>query len=173
MLAVAVGAARDVRNNSLLALWHVLDTRTEKGAAPLDDATRERALAAIENALFEPDAPLVRGHAAAAMGALGDPRGVDPLLNLLRDTNVFVRTQTALALGKLGDRRAVEPLVDIIDETDPGNVRDAVILGISLLIEKQGFIVPQSLPADERSWRAFKDRTLGHSIDLPNFRAVK
>ena len=36
----------------------------------------------------------------AALGALGDPRGVDPLLNLLRDRHPVVRTHTALALGK-------------------------------------------------------------------------
>ena len=170
LITAASHTDRDVRNNALLALWHVLDARAEQGATPLDDRTRESAMAAIENALFDPDAPLVRGHAAAAMGALGDARGVDPLLNLLRDTNVFVRTQTALALGKLGDRRAVEPLVDIIDETERGTVRDAVLLGISVLVEKQGFTVPESLPDEERAWRAFIERTLGRSFDVPNLR---
>jgi HEAT repeat protein len=104
------------------------------------------------------------------MGALGDRRGVDPLLNLLRDTHPFVRTQTALALGKLQDRRAIDALVDVIDETPRGTVRDAVLLGISLLLEQLGHTVPESLPDDERAWRAFVERTAGYSSDPPDLR---
>lgn len=170
LLRCAASRDPDVRNNALLALWHVLDARAASGAAPLDDATRGKALAVIENACFDPDVPLVRGHAAAAMGALGDSRGVDPLVNLLRDTNSFVRLHTALALGKLGDRRAADPLVDIIDETPRGNVRDAVLLAISALIEKAGFSVPPSMAEDERAWRSLKERTLGRTIDVPDIR---
>jgi HEAT repeat protein len=160
----------DVRNNALLALWHVLDARAASGAAALDDATRARALGVIENALFDPDVPPIRGHAAAAMGALGDTRGVDPLVNLLRDTNSFVRLQTALALGKLGDRRAADALVDIVDETPRGNVRDAVLLAITALIEQAGFSVPPSMSDEERAWRALKERTLGRTIEVPDLR---
>lgn len=170
LLRCAAHRDPDVRNNALLALWHVLDARAAGGAAPLDDATRGKALGVIENACFDPDVPLVRGHAAAAMGALGDSRGVDPLVNLLRDTNSFVRLHTALALGKLGDRRAADPLVDIIDETPRGNVRDAVLLAISALIEKAGFSVPPSMAEEERAWRALKERTLGRTIDVPDMR---
>ncbi|MCE9637096.1 MAG: HEAT repeat domain-containing protein [Planctomycetes bacterium] len=158
LLDAARSGDADVRVNSLLALWHVLDVRGEKGMA-LDAPTREAALPIIETSLFDPDDPMARGYAAAAMGALGDPRGVDSLLNLLRDTNPVVRTHTALALGKLGDRRAVEPLVDLIDET-PRGPKGAVILGISLLLEHEGIAVPPDMPEYERNWSEFVQRVL-------------
>lgn len=148
-----------VRVNALLALWHVLDARAEKGTA-VDAATRDQTVAALETAMFDPDEPLARGHAAAAMGALGDPRGVDPLLNLLRDRHPAVRTHTALALGKLGDRRAIRPLVAVIDDTPKGTPRGAVCLGISLLLEREGIAVPADMPEETRVWSGFVQRVL-------------
>jgi HEAT repeat protein len=149
----------DVRVNSLLALGHVLEARAEAGR-PADAATRDEVLPVLETALFDPDDAVARGHAAAAMGALGDPRGVDPLLNLLRDKHTFVRTHVGLALGKLGDRRAIRPLVDVIDDTQQGSPRSAVILGVSLLLEREGITIPADMPDDERVWSGFVQRAL-------------
>jgi HEAT repeat protein len=149
----------DVRSNALLALWHVLDARRDAGLPPLDGATRASAVATMEPALFDLSDPIVRGNAAAALGALGDPRAVDSLSNLLRDANPFVRTHTALALGKLGDRRAIPFLLDAIDTSPQGTPRSAVILGLSLLLEAQGIEVPPNLPQEGRAWRGFVERS--------------
>jgi HEAT repeat protein len=148
----------DVRVNVLLALWHVLEARADAGKMN-DPAARDRVLPVLETALFDGEDPLARGHAAAAMGALGDARGVDPLLNLLRDKHPFVRSHTALALGKLGDRRAIRPLVEVIDET-PRGPRGAVTLGLAALLEKQGVRVPDDLPDDQRVWAELVQRSL-------------
>jgi len=56
--------------------------------------------------------PRDRAKAATALGKLGDPRAVEPLLEALSDDGSgFVRENTAEALGRLGDPRAVHPLV--------------------------------------------------------------
>lgn len=162
LLETAKDPDADVRSNALLALWHVFDARSDANAPPLDPATRAAALAAIEPALFDLGDPIIRGNAAAALGALGDARGVDSLINLLRDQHPFVRTHVALALGKLGDRRAVAPLVDVIDETPIGTPRSAVFLGISVLMERAGHTAPTNLAPEERSWRGWVERTLGN-----------
>jgi len=55
--------------------------------------------------------PLVRAHAARALGAAKDARALEPLIKLLADPSEAVACQSITALGRLGDRRAVEPLV--------------------------------------------------------------
>ncbi len=142
----------DIRNNVLIAMWHVIDSRTAAGSAPLDPADLTRAMPLIEAALFDPDDPYVRGHAAATLGALGDQRSVDALINLLRDDHPFVRTHTALALGKLGDVKAVPALVTIIDETPRGTPRSAVVTGLAVLMESTGATVPEYLGESEAAW---------------------
>lgn len=51
--------------------------------------------------------------AAEALGDLGDPRGIDPLIALLaeKDLNWSVCEEVVKALGKIGDARAVDPLI--------------------------------------------------------------
>lgn len=51
-----------------------------------------------------------RWNAAEALGRLGDPRAVDPLIDALWDDDARVRTKAAWALGMLGDPRALVPL---------------------------------------------------------------
>lgn len=157
LLAVVPSDDRDVRSNALLAIWNILESRRDAGSV-IDAGTQAAVLPVVEGALFDLSDPLVRGHAAAALGALGDPQAVDPLLNLLRDGNAFVRTQTSLALGKLGDQRAVPAIAELLDESPKGTVRGAMILAIRLLLEKRGIAPPTDLPDDERAWRAYLDR---------------
>jgi len=63
---------------------------------------------------------LVKYHAASTLGAIGDPRAVEPLVQALKQKN----SAAAYALGRIGDVRGVQPLLDAIKERDP-NVRDA------------------------------------------------
>ncbi|MDE3153931.1 MAG: HEAT repeat domain-containing protein, partial [Acidobacteriota bacterium] len=59
--------------------------------------------------LADPEAR-VRRRAALAVGRVGLPAGVEPLVALLRDAEPEVRQMAAFALGLIGDRRAVAPL---------------------------------------------------------------
>ena len=52
----------------------------------------------------------VRTAAAGALGQIGDPRAVEPLIAALKDEGESVRSSAARALGKIGDPRAVESL---------------------------------------------------------------
>lgn len=54
----------------------------------------------------------VREHAVDALGLIGDPRAVQPLITRLKeDPEDWVRGQAADALGLIGDKQALEPLI--------------------------------------------------------------
>jgi HEAT repeat protein len=80
-------------------------------------------------------------NAAEALGNLGDPGAVNPLIIALSGDNPDnVRTAAAEALGKLGDTRAVEPLIKALG--DIANVRISASIALSALGETkwQGLI---------------------------------
>ena len=56
------------------------------------------------------DDEINRWKAAEALGRLGDPGAVEPLIDALWDDDSRVRLKAAWALGQVGDRRAVAPL---------------------------------------------------------------
>lgn len=65
----------------------------------------------------------VREAAAHALGEIGDPRAVEPLIVVLNDNdwekrfeNRPVRFAAASALGRIGDSRAVRPLAEALNE---------------------------------------------------------
>ena len=61
----------------------------------------------------------VRWGFAAALGQLGMPQAVEPLLPFLSDEAWWVRVGVAEALGQLGDARAIEPLCACLqDQTE-------------------------------------------------------
>ncbi|MGE0451017.1 MAG: HEAT repeat domain-containing protein [Vicinamibacterales bacterium] len=61
----------------------------------------------------------VRRRAALAIGRVGLPEAVDPLLKVLADPDPEVRQMAAFALGMLGDVRAKEPLVAALADSAP------------------------------------------------------
>ncbi len=71
----------------------------------------------------------VRWKAAIALGEIGDPRAVGPLIALLCDEDRFVKGRSAHALGLIGEV-AVDPLIHALQEGD-GNLRwgAAIALG--------------------------------------------
>jgi HEAT repeat protein len=153
----------DVRNNTLLALFQTMEARRRAGGSVLDPIERTEAMPLIEAALFEMNDPLIRGHAAACLGSIGDPRSVDALVNLLPDPDPFVRTRTAVAIGKIGDPKAITALVAVIDETPRGTPRDAVTTALRVLVERSGRTVPPNIESSERAWTAFLKERLGPS----------
>lgn len=56
----------------------------------------------------------IRLSAASALGKIGDPRAVEPLIDALED-QVIVKEVVALALGEIGDPQAVEPLINELE----------------------------------------------------------
>jgi len=62
----------------------------------------------------------VRSSAADALGGVGDPKAVEPLITALSDEDSGVRRSAADALGSLGDARAVEPLITTLSDEASG-----------------------------------------------------
>src|SRR5450756_1043634 len=61
-----------------------------------------------------------------ALGELGDPRAVDPLLAILDDKASPALAAATEALGRLGDPRAVDPLIQALATgTSGAAIRDA------------------------------------------------
>jgi HEAT repeat protein len=58
--------------------------------------------------------PRAPGVAAGALGRLGDPRAVEPLIDALAKASENGRESIAGALGQLGDPRAVGPLLAVL-----------------------------------------------------------
>ncbi len=67
----------------------------------------------------EGDNECVRGEAAHALGELGDPMAVEPLIAALEDTESGGRSEAVGALAQLGDPRAVEPLITALHDGTP------------------------------------------------------
>jgi HEAT repeat protein/cyclophilin family peptidyl-prolyl cis-trans isomerase len=86
------------------------DTRTLRDAAS-DSADLLRLLA-------DPEAR-IRRRAALAVGRVGLPAGVPPLVELLRDGDAEVRQMAAFALGLIGDRSARDPLITALADPTP------------------------------------------------------
>lgn len=66
--------------------------------------------------------------AARALGDIGDPRAVDPLIGILNTLEdcYYQRCCVIEALGKIGDPRAIDPLVQILNTTRVYETRVAV-----------------------------------------------
>lgn len=73
-----------------------------------------------------------RVTAAAALGELGDPRAVEPLLELLKDHYSIVRCAAIQSLGRLHDRQAIEPLLNHLGHPDE-HTRLAVVKALGEL----------------------------------------
>jgi HEAT repeat protein len=167
LFPLLLDADPDVRSNTLRALARVFEAKRAIGASPLDPLEQRDAMVVLEPALSDPADPLIRAHAAAAVGALGDPRAVDPLIDLLRDPHPLVRMQTAIALGKLGDAKAIPALVKAIDATPSGTPRNAVVLALTALLEGLGHRPPDTLGDDGRAWDQWVRATLDEPSKSP------
>ena len=75
-------------------------------------------MADLPRLLTDPEAR-VRRRAALAIGRVGLPAGVPPLVDLLRDGDAEVRQMAAFALGLIGDRGARDPLVAALADPSP------------------------------------------------------
>jgi HEAT repeat protein len=122
-------------------------------------------------ALRQSDADIAR-DAATSLGALGDSAAVEPLIEVLNNTDGYyhavVRAAAAASLGKLGDRRAVEPLLsavrDSLAEPSAEAIRALAAIGdaraVSPLIDvvrnTNGFFLPIARRAAVVALASFK-----------------
>lgn len=83
---------------------HVLGLEAKRDVKGLIAALGCRAGSRNENAAR------VRCRAAEALGRIGGPAAVEPLIAALRNETTRVRCSAAWALGIVGDPRAIEPL---------------------------------------------------------------
>ena len=65
----------------------------------------------------------IRRRAALAIGRVGLPEGVAPLVGALGDPEMEVRQMAAFSLGRLGDRAAAAPLVRVLTDDQSPVVR--------------------------------------------------
>lgn len=91
--------------------------------------TRTLAADSLVVALREGDAPL-RAAAARALGRIGHPDGLTPLIEALDDDVTIVRREAAFALGILDHPDAVESLVPRLDEEDDVEASAEVCLAL-------------------------------------------
>jgi beta-lactamase regulating signal transducer with metallopeptidase domain len=78
---------------------------------------------------LQDDDPLVRRHAAWALGELESTSGVRPLIEILEDRDADVRLVAAWALGEIKDDVAVYPLIETLRDDDP-LVREMAVLAL-------------------------------------------
>jgi len=119
----------------LLALLNGQDEQAQILAARGLEALKEtQAVPHLISLLETSPSQDVRFRATRALGAIGDPRAVPPLLANLRadmpNGDAILRESAAAALGKLRDPRAVEPLILCL--RDP-STRDAAARALGKL----------------------------------------
>jgi len=88
--------------------------------------------------------------AVVALGMIGDPRAVEPLLEFLKySKNVHLRTETVKALGRIGDKRATPALINVLGSDNPSYMRAGAAKALGEIGDKR------AIPALEK---ALKDK---------------
>jgi len=75
-----------------------------------------RAVGPLIEALKDEDVHL---FAIEALGVIGSPEAISPLVQLLGDKNISVRQYAAEALGRIGSLEAIDPLIETLKDKDP------------------------------------------------------
>lgn len=121
-----------LRSGLLDLLPHGDETLTERISAALndealDDAQRSLAVRMLGRTatadrvemlidLLLHGSPLMQGAAAEALGYVGDPRGVNPLVIFLYDSRNELREIAVEALGRIGHDSAVEKVIGLLSD---------------------------------------------------------
>jgi HEAT repeat protein/cyclophilin family peptidyl-prolyl cis-trans isomerase len=100
--------------------------------------------------LLSDDEARIRRRTALAIGHVGLPDGVPPLIGLLAtETDPEVRQMAAFGLGLIGDKRARDPLVALLSDSSPlvqGSAAEALgLLGDASAADAIGRLVGQIL----------------------------
>lgn len=125
----------EVRKNAAVALGEISDPRAVNPLIEvLDDENPEvwrnvtEALGKLGEQAVDPLIMILidegqqssdaRSGAARALGKIGDPRAVEPLIVALKDEAYMVRSGAASALGEISDPRAVDPLIEALSDDE-------------------------------------------------------
>lgn len=111
--------------------------------------------------------PRLRRRAAIAIGRVGLPEGVEPLLARLDDPDPDVRTMVAFSLGLLGDRRAADALVRLLTNDADMRVRGRAADALGRLGDTQHAPAIARLAReviDAGALSAIADDELGHPL---------
>ncbi len=123
--------ARKERRGDIRGLVRLMRSRSVAARIEADRALDQldpRFLDELVDAFRREDNEFARADVARALGRLGDPRAVEPLIEVLERTDSWTRDAAASALGQLGDARAVLPLLEALTERRVGG-NAAVALG--------------------------------------------
>ena len=110
--------------------------------------------------------PLVRRHAAEALGEIQDPRAVEPLIAVLNDSDSLIRRHAVEALGKIRDLRAIKPLIAVLNEDREAHVRMSAAEALGW-IEEPGVVDPLVSALKDEHWsvRSCSAKALGRIKD--------
>ncbi len=116
-------------------------------AAPPPAAPRPARPDLVE--LLADASPRVRRRAALAIGRVGRPEGIAPLVASLDDAEPEVRQMSAFALGLLRDGSAAEPLLRALDDPSPlvqGRAAEALgRIGAASAVDPIGALVQRNV----------------------------
>ncbi|MBU4561071.1 HEAT repeat domain-containing protein [bacterium] len=88
--------------------------------------------------------------AVVALGMIGDPRAVEPLMEHLKySKNDHLRTEIIKALGRIGDKRATPALINVLESDSPSYMRAAAAKALGEIGDRR------AVPALEK---ALKDK---------------
>jgi arylsulfatase A-like enzyme/HEAT repeat protein len=118
-----------------------------RAAVSLGRLRDKAAVPSLIDALWMAPNTYEREEAVRWLGRLGDPRALDPLMNLLPEPHV--RHLVVVALGEIGDERAYAPLLDVLTWDRNANVRDGVVRGLAMLGDARAIDAILPLATDE------------------------
>jgi HEAT repeat protein len=81
----------------------------------------------------------VRGCAAIGWARLKDEAALNPLLNMLSDSDPELRRLTAIALGWLADARAVDHLIQSLQDDNDAGVRSGAVFALDKIGDSRAF----------------------------------
>jgi hypothetical protein len=140
---------RRVRGNVALVLGRLGDPRGFQTIAEIlvDRSPRSIGQGTRGNWSLPAQIRADRYYAAHLLGDLKDPRGVELLIPLLNDEDVYYKAPSALA--EIGDHRAVRPLIEQLKRDDP-SVRVLAILALETLKAHEAVPALRKLLRDTR-----------------------
>ena len=177
-LIAALGDTRDVRGAAAYAISQIgpaaAPATSELARLLMDEWSGNRVYAAMALGSIGPSAtsavpnlveilladedPVVRFHAAEALGSIREPIAIDPLIIALGDDDVNVRKYAALAIGKFGEdaKFAVPALIYLVQN-------DEVIVGVAAAYSIS-IITGEEFPDSNGNGESFRVGNTGDAI---------
>lgn len=109
-------------------------------------------------ALLTDTNPLTRSAAAQALGILGDPAAVEPLVRTLQASDDGLRVSTAKALAKIGEPAAIPALLETAKDDPASGVRVTAVDALATLGDPRGVEMLARLALDPSPLLATSER---------------